>query len=717
MLKVDRTFEAYLDKMDSITILLPRTYRSGVSRRFFLRRGSEQWELQIVNQVYLAHFVKYECKVKTYIEIGAAYMVIDEHNTETDLQIGAVIRTKEFDDAYYYKGDDLGVTYSKEKSTFKVWAPSALKVKVRIYDTELNHTEYDMERLQNGVWFHMLTGDYEGKLYTFLVCVNLVWREAVDPYAKAVSANGEYGVVIDLTKVQTESHVSLPPFSHFTDAIIYEAHIRDLTVHPKSGVNNKGKYLGLTEEHTVGPGGTVTGLSYLKELGITHLELLPFNDFAGVDELEPSKSYNWGYNPLHFNAPEGSYSTNPEDPYSRIRELKSMIQSLHKNGIRVVMDVVYNHVYIHELSSFEKIVPGYYFRHDADGMPSNGTGVGNDIASERKMVRKFIVDSVLYWIREYKIDGLRFDLMGIFDYETMNLIRREADEIDTGILIIGEGWELNTPLPREQKASIYNAAKMPRIAHFNDRFRDIVKGSTFHAHDKGYALGNAVYHEEVKRLLGGSIPFRVQESSLFLEPNQTVNYVESHDNYTMWDKICISNGEESEEVRKRRHLLATAMVLLAQGIPFLHSGQEFYRTKQGTENSYNAPDEINRLDWERKQQNVQTVEYVKGLIALRKSHGAFRLPSAALIQKHMRFLPSYEKVVMYELHNVGSYGLWKKIAVIFNNDTQPQHVPLPENGKWELLADHEKASAEAFSFIEGEMMQVMPVSTYVLAKM
>ncbi|MBO9130879.1 type I pullulanase [Bacillus sp. 165] len=716
MLKVDRAFEAYLDKMDSITILLPRTYHSGVSHFFFLKRGNEQWELQIMNKVYLAHFIKYECKVKTFIEIGELYTIADERGSETDLQIGAVIRTKEFDDAYFYTGDDLGVTYKKEHSTFKVWAPSAAKVKVRLYEKNLSHQEFEMERMQNGVWSCTILQDCEGMLYTFLVCVNLVWREAVDPYAKSVSVNGEYGVVIDFSKVKAASHALPPRLSNFTDAVIYEAHIRDLTIDQSSGVCMKGKYLGLTEEHTAASDGMVTGLAYLKNLGITHLELLPFNDFAGVDELDPSKLYNWGYNPLHFNAPEGSYSTDPEDPYTRIRELKNMIQALHINGIHVVMDVVYNHVYIRELSSFEKIVPGYYFRHDANGMPSNGTGVGNDIASERRMVRKFIIDSVLYWIREYGIDGLRFDLMGILDYETMNAIRRAVDEIDTSILIIGEGWELNTPLPVDQKASLLNAAKMPRIAHFNDRFRDIIKGNTFHVYDKGYAFGNYAYHEEVKRLLAGSIPLKMQESSLFLEPNQTVNYVESHDNYTMWDKICISNKEETDEMRRRRHLLATSMVLLAQGIPFLHSGQEFYRTKNGIENSYNAPDDVNRLDWQRMRQYVQTVEYVKGLIALRKSHGAFRLPSAALIQKHMRFIDC-NNIMMCELNNIGEFGVWNKLVVLFNINIQQQQVFLPEKGEWQILANHEKAAAEAFSSIEGNTMLAMPVSSYVLGKL
>ncbi|MFX3623104.1 MAG: type I pullulanase [Ectobacillus sp.] len=715
MLKVARVFEAYLDEMNMITVLLPKSY--GGAQQFYLKHGEEEWPLEIFNTIELPQFMKYECRVQAYLELGKSYIVKNERNDETDLQIGAVIRTKEFDEAYYYDGDDLGVTYTPEQSIFKLWAPSASLAKVRIYEKNGQYTDYAMERGQNGVWSAILPGDKERALYRYLVCVNLVWREGVDPYAKAVSVNGRYGVVIDIAKTRVQNPVSLPPFLHFTDAIIYEAHIRDLTIHPESGVVHKGKYLGLTETDTRGPGGTATGLAYLKELGITHLELLPFNDFEGVNETAPLESYNWGYNPSHYNTPEGSYAMNPENPYSRISELKRMIQVLHENGLRVIMDVVYNHVYLLESSSFERLVPGYYFRYDANGMPSNGTGVGNDIASERKMVRKFIVDSVLFWLREYNVDGFRFDLMGVLDYETMNTIRREVDKVNPNVLLLGEGWDLNTTLESEKKAALFNASKMPRIAQFNDRFRDQIKGGTFDIYHRGYALGGAVNIEEIKRLIAGSIPFEAHEHSLFVEPNQTINYVESHDNSTLWDKLLESNKEENEEIRKRRHRLATTITLLSQGIPFIHAGQEFFRTKQRIENSYNAPDDINQIDWKRKVDNIETVEYIKNIIAIRKSHGAFRLPSASLIRKHMRFLSAAWSVIVYHLHDVGEFGRWKELIVIFNSDNRRESVRLPYKGEWHILADCNSASPEPLSVFNGEVFLAEPISAYVLAKL
>lgn len=714
MLKIERLFEAYLDGMDSIVVLLPHSY--GVSSQFLLRKGKQEWQLQVIHVHNLPGFTKYECKVSAHIEIGTPYLVVDDQENETDLQIGAVIRTKEFDEAYYYDGDDLGVIYTEQESTFKVWSPPASLVKLRVYKED-GYIDYNMTRGESGVWSYRLPGDWEGARYTFVACINLVWREVTDPYAKAITVNGEHGVVINMERTRGRQTIDFPSLVNFTDAVIYEAHIRDLTIHPDSGVLQKGKYLGMIETQTMNTSGTTTGLSYLKELGITHLELLPFNHFGGVDEQNPKETYNWGYNPLHFNVPEGSYATNPADPYSRIMELKQMIEALHENGIGVIMDVVYNHVYIREESSFEKLVPGYYFRHDANGMPSNGTGVGNDIASERRMVRKFILDSVQYWLQEYRVDGFRFDLMGILDWETMNEVRRVVDAIRPDVLILGEGWDLNTPLPADKKATLGNAKYMPRIAHFNDRFRDYIKGSTFSIFDQGYAFGNCIHLDEVKRVIRGSVPLQMHDKALFDEPEQTVNYVESHDNHTMWDKLSQSNAGESEAMRKRRHLLATTITLLSQGIPFLHAGQEFYRTKQGIENSYNAPDHINQIDWTRKEKNSVAVEYVKGLIRLRRSHGAFRFASTHLIQKHCSFLPAPTPIILYHLHDVAAFGQWKEILVVFNTGVDQKMVKLPSEGEWQVLVNETESGIIPITCHKGEEFTVAPVSSYVLAKM
>ncbi|WP_416827747.1 type I pullulanase [Ectobacillus polymachus] len=713
MLKVENAFEAYIDRMDFITILLSKAY--GVSSKFRLKSHESEWNLNIEKIIEFQEFTKYECKVETSLEMGETYRVVDERNNEIDLQIGAVIRTQAFDNTYYYDGNDLGVTFTLEKTICKVWAPTATKAKVRFYDLS-GYKENEMIREQNGVWRAEIVGNCEGAYYTICVYINHQWREAIDPYAKAVSSNGVYGIIIDLEKTRVKKEeLALPPCP-LSDAIIYEAHIRDFTNHPESGVVCKGKYKGLTEERTKGLDGSSTGLAYLKELGITHLELLPFNDFAGVDELLPQTSYNWGYNPLHYNVPEGSYASDADNPYARILEVKRMIQTLHKHGIRVIMDVVYNHVYIRETSSFELLVPGYYFRHDKDGMPSNGTGVGNDIASERKMVRKFIKDSVLYWLEEYEVDGFRFDLMGILDIETMNEIRNEINRIKKDVMLLGEGWDMDTPLAQDQKATLRNAAQMPNIAQFNDAFRDTVKGSTFNLYDRGYAFGSSANVEYMKTFIAGSIPIEIDKLSPFLEPYQTINYVESHDNATMWDKLKVSNKDDSEDIRKRRHRLATTITLLSQGIPFLHAGQEFFRTKKGIENSYNSPDYINQIDWERKEANLHHVEYIKGMIAIRKKHGAFRLPSTDLVRRHLRFLQAPDSVIMYELCDVQEYGPWKNILVVLNNTDYTKQIILPDFGEWQVLADNVAASTSPMYRIQEPVLLVFPISSYILAK-
>ncbi|WP_421380617.1 type I pullulanase [Bacillus salacetis] len=714
MLIIQRSFFAYLDKMRTITILLPHSYYEGQSSVFFIKEeNNEKTPLAIQETHPLQGQNKYICSLEFEPKLDRTYYIEDEHGTITDLQIGAVIRTPEFDEKYYYDGSDLGVTLKDDETIFKVWAPTATKVKVKITDPQMKSLkQYEMNRGEKGVWSFTLNEKAEGWFYTYLTCINLHWHEAVDPYAKSVSLNSEWGAIVDLVK--STPLESLPPIESKTDSIIYELHVRDFSIQEESGMKHKGRYLAFTEEGTESPEGLSTGLDYLNDLGITHVELLPVNDYEGVSDLRDDGRYNWGYNPLYFNSPEGSYSSCPEDPYSRINELKSVIQSLHNRGIRVILDVVYNHVYIKEDSSFEKIVPGYYFRHDENGMPSNGTGVGNDIASERKMVRKFIIDSTRYWMEEYKVDGFRFDLMGILDVETMNHVQEEAEKILPNALVIGEGWDLNTPLPQNLKANIRNAAKMLGISQFNDSFRDGIKGSTFNLYDRGFALGHSGLEKRAAEVLTGSIGL-TNDPGLFTHPSQTVNYVESHDNHTLWDKIsaCCSNEVEKE----KRHILASTMVLLSQGIVFLHAGQEFFRTKQGVENSYRSPDEINQLDWKRRTLYQDKVEYIKGLISIRKAHGAFRFTASELIKKHVRADHSLQGTVTLHFQNVKAYGPWNELFLIFHANEETISVPLPEGETaWKLISDGRKAGLEALEELEGDSLSAGPVSCYVCCR-
>ncbi|WP_026693615.1 type I pullulanase [Peribacillus kribbensis] len=714
MTGVDRPFQAYLDKMDTIAVLLPYSLNAGEAENFTLKLNETRTRLDIVESRSLDTVRKYICKAPERISLENSYLVEDSKGNLTDLQIGAVIRTKEFDELYYYSGSDLGVLYSIDQTQFKIWAPTASEIRIRLEDPLGNFLGmHSCKREDQGTWSCRIAGNLEGIHYLYEVCINKTWQTAVDPYAAAVSLNGEYGVIINLERTRSVGQVSedFPPAS---DTVIYEAHIRDFSIHPDSGMVQKGKYTGFIETGTRTSQGGSTGLDYLAELGITHVELQPVNDFAGIDELNPLEQYNWGYNPVHFNAPEGSYSTSPWNPYSRIIELKSLISGLQKQGIGVILDVVYNHVYEKESSPFEKIVPGYYFRYDEFGAPSNGTGVGNDFASERAMARKYILDSTAYWLNEYKINGLRFDLMGILDVKTMSEVRKIADGIRKNIIILGEGWDLNTPLAQNEKAVIKNADQLPGIAFFNDWFRDTIKGSTFNLFDRGFILGNTHKLEAVKQLIAGSIPMN-EAPGLFSSPLQSINYIESHDNHTLWDKLSLCSPEDSDEIRMARHRLGTSMVLLSQGIPFLHSGQEFFRTKYNVENSYKSPDEINRLDWDRKETYADHVSYMKGLLQIRQTHKAFRMGDSGLIKKHLKFPSAPSNTVVFFLEEVGDYGPWRNIAVIFHNGLNAKEVSfqLGGDGEWLLLCDGTKAGVNPIQKADTLSYKVEPLSTYV----
>ncbi|TYS19808.1 type I pullulanase [Rossellomorea vietnamensis] len=715
MLIIQRKFFAYLDEMKTVTVLLPHAYFEGKSSAFYIKEeNKEKLPLTIRERHSLQEQNKYICSIDFEPQLDRTYHIEDEHGNETDLQVGAVIRTLEFDEKYFYEGNDLGVSLDAGRTTFKVWAPTATKVKLKITDLDMSAIQqHDMTRGEKGVWTFTLEENAEGCFYTYLTCINLHWQEAVDPYAKSVSLNSEWGAVVDMGKT-VPAMESLPALESKTDSIIYELHVRDFSMNEESGMKNKGVYRAFTEAGTKTSNGLSTGLDYLDELGITHVELLPVNDFEGVSDLRDDERYNWGYNPLNFNAPEGSYSTSPQNPYIRINELKEVIHSLHSRGIRVILDVVYNHVYIKEESSFEKIVPGYYFRYDENGMPSNGTGVGNDIASERKMVRKFIVDSVRYWLKEYRVDGFRFDLMGILDVETMNDVHKEVEKILPNALIIGEGWDLNTPLPQSRKAAIRNAGKMQGVSQFNDSFRDGIKGSTFNLYDRGFALGHSGLEKRAAEVLTGSIGL-TEESGLFLHPAQTVNYVESHDNHTLWDKISACCPDKAE--REERHMLATSMVLLSQGISFLHAGQEFLRTKEGVENSYKSPDKINQLDWHRRTLYQDKVEYIKGLITIRKSHGALRFSTPQLIRKHIKADYSGPGMVKLHFHNIKAYGPWNEMFILFHARESGSSVHLPEGGApWKLIADGKRAGLETLELLNKNTLKADPVSCYVCCR-
>ena len=633
----------------------------------------------------------------------------DKRDKETiDKEMFLFVRSNDFDNYFSYDGE-LGALYEKEGTLLRVWTPTAKSVEVWIYADDSfkgPSTKIEMVQKPKGIFEAYLPGDQHGTIYVYKILF-LDNRESisVDPYARATTVNGMKSVIADLNRTNPDGWGErLPAFGLPEEAIIYELHIRDFSISETSGIVNKGKFLGLTEKNTQNASGRKTGLDYLIDLGITHIQILPMFDYATVDEANLTEpQYNWGYDPLNYNVPEGSYSTDPFDPFNRIFELKQMIRTLHDNGLRVIMDVVYNHVYDPKDQALERTVPGYFYRYNADGSLANGTGVGNDTASERHMMRKYIIDSVKYWAKEYHLDGFRFDLMGIHDSVTMNAIREALDKIDPSIIIIGEGWEMSTPLPEDLKASQKNAQAMPKIAHFNDSIRVALKGSDFgDEKDRGFISGKNYLEDLLLRNIKGAM--HLSSHSSYVDPEQVIQYVEAHDNLTLYDKLLRSNPDDSEEVRIKRHTLATSIVLLSQGVPFIHGGQEFLRTKAGVANSYQSPDEINQFEWERVTTYQESVAYVKGLIALRKSEYLFRLHTHEEIDTHFTMLSENFNIVAFSLTNSE-----KKYIVIFNGNRSDVIFRI-QKGKYAILVEDNQVFLE--SMPEAVLMEKILVKAH-----
>ncbi len=658
------------------------------------------------------------------VELGGEISINHPEFGRVTPELGGLFSSLEFDEKFFYQGDDLGPSYSKESTKFRLWAPTATAAELLVYSAAADSTPsktVPMAKSAKGTWTAELSGDQHLTIYTYRVKLGELWSEAVDPYVQAATVNGTKGVVVDLAQTNPVGFIghSKPAFSGVaTDAVFYELHVRDLSVDPSSNIQTKGKFLGLTETGTKNPSGkTKTGIDAILDLGVTHLQLLPIYDYKTVDETRDDQ-FNWGYDPLNFNVPEGSYSTKPADPLNRIIELKQTIQFLHSKNLRVVMDVVYNHVFDAGSHSFEKLVPGYFFRKQADGSFANGTGVGNEVASERSMASKYIVDSALYWAREYHLDGFRFDLMGILDVDTMNKIRSGVDQIDKDFLIIGEGWNMGDILSAEKKANQLNASQMPRIAHFNDGIRDGLKGSVFKAEENGWASGRPSNKAEVMSGITGEIEYSrtIVGSWGASSPQQSVSYVEAHDNLTLFDKLKSSMPTSSDAERKRVFALASSVAILAQGVPFIHAGQEFMRSKGGDENSYKSPDSVNSLKWNDREKNAAMVNYFKGLIQIRKDNPAFRMATTADVKKRLKFASTPSDVIAYSLDASKQSNGVKRIFVVHNSSKKAKTVKLPIKASWKTLASGLQANPNGFGKSKTiATVTVAPQSTVVLS--
>lgn len=629
--------------------------------------------------------------------------------------LGDIYDTSEFNLSYNYTGNDLGPSYSKEKTSFKVWAPTAKKIELALFDTLDSQAELiEMTKENHGVWHAEVQGDLHNQLYAY----RTTFQESefvVDPYAKAVSVNGLRSAVVDLSRTNpTNWDLDYTTnFTNPTDAIMYEVHIRDLSMHSDSGIENKGLFLGLTERNTHNSNGFSTGLDYIKDLGITHIQLMPIYDYGSIDESINDFSFNWGYDPVNYNALEGSYSSDPYTPHIRIMEFKQAVQAIHEVDLKVTMDVVYNHVYSLNEMAFEKLVPGYYFRKEDNGNYANGSGCGNETASDRPMVRKFIVDSVSYLAREYKLDGFRFDLMGLHDVQTMNAIREALNDIDPSITIIGEGWNMGNVLDESQKANQNQAHIMPGIAHFNDTIRDGLKGSVFDPLDQGFVNGKDGMSSLVFSGIVAGIEYNDISTWGNIEPSQSVTYVEAHDNNTLLDKLKLSNPDDDPETIKKMHLLADSIILTSQGVTFIHAGQEFLRTKFGDHNSYQSSDIINRLDWKQREKNDDVVNYFRNLIEIRKSHPAFTLETKELIREHLIALQVSDNVIAYELKDVTG-DTWDDIVVIHNANREDIRFDLPKSGTWRIVSSQGEANIKGLKTIYGGSVKVSDLNSMVL---
>lgn len=606
--------------------------------------------------------------------------------------------------------------YTPQQTTFKIFAPSKAKsVKVRIYKAGINGKALKTVKMKltgEDTWEATVKGDMMNRFYTF----DMGNGECAGLFAKAVGVNGKRAAIIDMATTNPEGWESdvRPVIKSPADLVIYEMHHRDFSIHESSGLVNKGKFLALTEQKAI---------DHLKALGVNAIHILPSYDYASVDETRLNEpQYNWGYDPVNYNVPEGSYSTDPYTPAVRIKEFKQMVQALHKAGIRVILDVVYNHTWDINGSNFQRTYPDYFYRKTADGKYSDGSGCNNETASEQEMMRKFMIESVKYWINEYHIDGFRFDLMGIHDIETMNQIRKAVDEIDPTIYIYGEGWSAGTcAYPSEKLGLKANIQQMPGIGAFSDEIRDALRGPFNDDHKAAFLACKPDNEESIKFGIAGAIEHPQLDYSKVnystkpwaTEPTQMISYVSCHDDMCLVDRLKSSIPGISMDELIRLNQLAQTAVFTSQGVPFMLSGEEMLRDKKGVHNSYNSPDSINQLDWDNMKRYPQVLEYYQKLIQLRKNHPAFRLGSADLVRKHLEFLDAPKNVVAFRLKNYAGRDDWRDIIVVLNANKTPQSVNIPK-GKYTIVALGGVINEQGMGNMNGDKATALPQSALII---
>ena len=634
-------------------------------------------------------------------------------------------------DAYpVRKGSLSEMEYTPSVTSFHLWSPNADEVRLMLYEEAEGGHAFQTHHMQlgdDGTWHVDVNEDLKGKFYAFNVKMQDEWLgDTPGLFAKAVGINGHRGAIIDMVQTNPTGWENdrKPALRSVADVVVYEMHHRDFSIDASSGIEHKGQFLALTEQGTQSPEGLATGIDHLKELGVTHVHLLPSYDYASIDEHTFKDShYNWGYDPQNYNVPDGSYATDPTQPVTRIMEFKQMVQALHQAGIRVVLDVVYNHTYNAATSAFEKTVPGYFYRMKPDGTFANGSGCGNETASNRPMMRKFMVESVLYWMREYHLDGFRFDLMGIHDIATMNEIRQEAQKLDPQVLIYGEGWAAETPqYAADSLAMKANIARMPGIAAFCDEMRDGLRGPWDDDKKGAFLAGFPGHEESIKFGIVGAISHpqvkmdevNYSNKAWAQEPVQMMSYVSCHDDMCLVDRLRTSVTDLKGNDLEKLDMLAQTAVLTSQGIPFIFAGEEVMRDKKFVHNSFQSPDSVNAINWHNKAKYQWVFNYYKGLIAMRKHHPAFRLGSAELVRQHLEFLPvEGSGVVAFRLKGHAGGDAWDNIIVVLNARRETAKIEVPE-GKYVAVVKDGWVNENGIGTIYGPILNIAPETALIV---
>lgn len=709
------SFGAKLKDEENIEVIVAKSYNSQGCLKFYLYDGdSLVGELEIVSKSYSSKYITYQLYNRYALSLGRDYYIMDERNISIDLDISRLMQLDKFV-GRLYSDEKMGSSYSKKGTTFRIFSPIASSGIVMIQNKEKKIFESTplVKNEKTGVFEGYAKGDLGSHNYFYLLKINNRFEKVMDPYSYAVTLLSHSSVIVNPKDVEVDLNLDkLKPFGTINDAIIYETSVRDLTSDPNTSIVNKGKFLGFIEEGVKTQKGNPVGIDYLKSLGVTHVQLLPVYDFQTTNDLHPEDTYNWGYDPCNFCAPEGSFSTKPNDPLNRIIELKKLVSKLHENNIRVVMDVVFNHVFNMETSCFEQACPNYYFKYNQDGILSNGSFCGNEFESRHLMARKYIIDACKFWVKEYGIDGFRFDLMGLIDIETINLVYQECKKIKPDFIMYGEGWDMPSCMGQQQRASMNNAFLMPNVGFFNDRFRDIVKGKTGHdeLYVKGYLSGDTNYIDGFKHVFSGSV-LPIAHPPLFATASQSINYVECHDNNTIFDKLRVCCYNEDETTILRRVKLINASIMFASGVPFFHMGQEIGLSKYGEGNSYNLPDSINQFRYNELDQRMDLYHFFIDLVSIRKEFSFLRLSNKDDLEKTFEFNTEFGGILKIRYKNKDIIKPYQDVLIYINPTGNSYETDLDDYYKI-IFNESGKISSNLYS----QHLIVNPLSLVMLVK-